>query len=129
MSSFFAQKCFAQSLCCLQSSFCSPVFLWPLPQPSPMEAAPLNIRHIHSHYTEGKGSAENSGSELSSSGVNFTNILRATFPYKSVLCSFSLLAVWLCNFFQYILFLKITTLVTWLKSTLLLKIKCFDTHI
>ncbi len=33
------------------------------------------------------------------------------------------------NKFQHSLFLKIWTLVTWLKSTLLLKIKCFDTHI
>ncbi len=31
--------------------------------------------------------------------------------------------------FQRSFFLKITTLVTWLKSTLLLKNKCFDTHI
>jgi len=31
--------------------------------------------------------------------------------------------------FQCSLFLEITTLVTLLKSTLLLKIKCFDTHI
>jgi len=30
---------------------------------------------------------------------------------------------------QHSLFLKITTLVTWLKSTLLLAIKCFDIHI
>ncbi len=33
-------------------------------------------------------------------GVNFTNILQAAFFYKSILCSFSLLAVWLCNFWQ-----------------------------
>ncbi len=32
-------------------------------------------------------------------------------------------------FFQHCLFLRITTLLTWLKSTLLLKIKCFGTTI
>jgi len=31
--------------------------------------------------------------------------------------------------FQHSLFLRITTLLSWLKSTLLLKNKCFDTHI
>jgi len=30
--------------------------------------------------------------------VNFANILQASFSYKSVLRSFSLLKVWLCNF-------------------------------
>jgi len=33
------------------------------------------------------------------------------------------------NKFQCSLFLEIRTLVTWLRSNLLLKIKCFDTHI
>jgi len=33
------------------------------------------------------------------------------------------------HFFQRSLFLRIATLLTWLKSTLLLKIKCFDTTI
>ncbi len=32
-------------------------------------------------------------------GVKFINILRVTFAYRSVLRSFSLLTVWLCNFF------------------------------
>jgi len=32
-------------------------------------------------------------------GVNFTNILLTTFLLKSVLHSFSLMTVWLCNFF------------------------------
>ncbi len=31
-------------------------------------------------------------------GVNFTIILCAPFSYKSVLCSFSLVTVWLCDF-------------------------------
>ncbi len=31
-------------------------------------------------------------------GVNFINILCTTFSYKSVLSSFSLVAMWLCNF-------------------------------
>ncbi len=31
-------------------------------------------------------------------GVNFINILHATFSYKSVLCCVSLITVWLCNF-------------------------------
>ncbi len=31
-------------------------------------------------------------------GVYFTNILRAAFFYESVLCSFSLHTIWLCNF-------------------------------
>jgi len=35
----------------------------------------------------------------------------------------------LSNNFQHSLFLRITTLLTWLKSTLLLKNKFFDTHI
>ena len=30
--------------------------------------------------------------------VNFTNILRAAFSYKSVLHSFYILTVWVCNF-------------------------------
>jgi len=33
-------------------------------------------------------------------GINFTTIIRATFFYKCVLCSFSLLTVWHCNFCQ-----------------------------
>ncbi len=33
------------------------------------------------------------------------------------------------NEFQLPLFFEIITLVTWIKSTLLLKINCFDTHI
>ncbi len=33
-----------------------------------------------------------------SQGVNFINILLSTFLYKSVLRSFSLITVWLCNF-------------------------------
>jgi hypothetical protein len=32
-------------------------------------------------------------------GVNFINMLRETFFYKSLFCSFSLVKVWLCNFF------------------------------
>ncbi len=32
-------------------------------------------------------------------GVNFINILSATFSYQSALRSFSLVAAWLCNFF------------------------------
>jgi len=32
--------------------------------------------------------------------VNFTNILHAAFSYQSVLRSFSLIAIWLCNFLQ-----------------------------
>ncbi len=32
------------------------------------------------------------------SGVNFTKILRADFSYKSVLRSFYLLTIWLCNY-------------------------------
>jgi len=35
----------------------------------------------------------------------------------------------LLHMFQHSLFLRITTLLSWLKSTLLLKIKCFDTTI
>ncbi len=31
-------------------------------------------------------------------GVNFTNILRTAFNYKRVLCSFSLVTVWVCIF-------------------------------
>jgi hypothetical protein len=31
-------------------------------------------------------------------GVNFTNILRAAFSYKSFLRSFYLLTIWVCNF-------------------------------
>ncbi len=34
------------------------------------------------------------------SGVNLTNILRAPFLHLSVLHSFSLITVWLCNFFS-----------------------------
>jgi len=34
-----------------------------------------------------------------------------------------------CLLFQHTLLVGITTLVAWLKSTLLLKIKCFYTHI
>jgi len=37
--------------------------------------------------------------------------------------------IWCQEYFQRSLFLRITTLFTWLKSTLLLKIKCFDTAI
>ena len=33
-------------------------------------------------------------------GLNFTNILRAAFLYKSAFWSFYLLTVWVCNFFQ-----------------------------
>jgi len=33
-------------------------------------------------------------------GVNFNNILGATFLYKRVLRSFSLVAIWLCKFWQ-----------------------------
>jgi len=38
-------------------------------------------------------------------------------------------ACWVSPTFQCSLFLRITTLFSWLKSTLLLKNKCFDTHI
>jgi hypothetical protein len=31
--------------------------------------------------------------------VNFTNILRAPFLYESEMLSFSVITVWLCNFF------------------------------
>jgi len=31
-------------------------------------------------------------------GDNFTNILLEPFSYESIFCSFSALAVWLCNF-------------------------------
>jgi len=34
------------------------------------------------------------------SGVNYINILQAPFLYKSAFCSFSLLIVWLCYFWQ-----------------------------
>jgi len=40
-----------------------------------------------------------------------------------------LLWSWTSGLFQCSLFLKTRTLVSWLKSTLLLKHKCFDTHI
>jgi len=33
-------------------------------------------------------------------GVNFTNILQTAFNYKRVLCSFSLVTVWVCIFFS-----------------------------
>jgi len=33
-------------------------------------------------------------------GVNFTNILQIAFSYKSVLCSFSVHTVWVCNFLR-----------------------------
>jgi len=33
-------------------------------------------------------------------GVNFINILCVCFAYKSALHSFSLLKIWLCNFWQ-----------------------------
>jgi hypothetical protein len=33
-------------------------------------------------------------------GVNFTNILRAAFSYKSFLCSFYVLTIWVCNFWR-----------------------------
>ncbi len=33
-------------------------------------------------------------------GVNFTNILRAAFSYESFLCSFYVLTMWVCNFWQ-----------------------------
>jgi len=35
---------------------------------------------------------------VSTSGVNFTNILQAAFLYQSVLCIFSLITVRLCTF-------------------------------
>jgi len=35
--------------------------------------------------------------EFYNTGVNFINILRKPFSYKSVLRSFSLVTVWLCN--------------------------------
>ncbi len=40
-----------------------------------------------------------------------------------------ILSLWHCGTFQHSLFLRITTLLTLFKSTLLLKIKCFDTTI
>jgi len=33
-------------------------------------------------------------------GVNFINILHKTFSYKSILRSYSLISVWLCNFWH-----------------------------
>jgi hypothetical protein len=39
----------------------------------------------------------------STPGVNLTNILLAAFLYKSVLCSFFLFTVWLCNLWQNII--------------------------
>ncbi len=45
------------------------------------------------------------------------------------LLSWITLNLWSFHHFQCSLFPRITTLLTWLKSTLLLKIKCFDTTI
>ena len=38
------------------------------------------------------------GWQVLASGVNFTNILQAAFLFKNVLCSLSVLTVWVCNF-------------------------------
>jgi len=38
--------------------------------------------------------------DIGRAGVNFTNILLATFSYESIFRSFSLVTVWLCNFFD-----------------------------
>jgi len=34
------------------------------------------------------------------SGINILNILRVPFSYESVLCSFSINTIWLCNFLK-----------------------------
>jgi len=38
------------------------------------------------------------GKDCDSAGVNFINIIQVHFLYKSILHSFSLVTVWLCNF-------------------------------
>jgi len=56
----------------------------------------------------------------------------AGFPYFSKFVNglnYAFLNVVFAQTFQHSPFLEITTLVTWLQSTLLLKIKCLDTHI
>jgi len=54
--------------------------------------------------------------------INLTNGFEKNFYHESHWHS-------QCFIFQITLFFEIRTLVTWLKSTLLLKIKCFDTAI
>jgi len=59
------------------------------------------ISHTHQQCVSRIGTSSTWLVLFKETSVNFINVLRATFSYESLLCSFSLhvVAFWLCNFF------------------------------
>jgi len=60
----------------------------------------FNVKMISERDDENREHLKDLIKEETLLGVDFTKLLRVPFSYKNTLCSFSLITVWLCNFFS-----------------------------